>query len=239
MRARSSPASAATNSATDTGTFPSQARKETVVDRLFCAMKMISRSRTTPKPTVAAQKPLVREPRNGFLPASCRSSSSRRSCSRAASASSATLDRYPLHVSDAHHRHQVPSQDQRLACSDVDVVSAKCRRGPSESAGVGRCRTLRVHRHAGHQAGPGVCGASLRAVAALSVSLRVNTQRCLRPLQAPIRAFGARNVRHTCTTTAHCLGYCLMTGERLTVCHRLALPTQGAEAALGLPHVGQ
>jgi hypothetical protein len=44
----------------------------------------------------------------------------------------------------------------------------------------------------------------------MSVSLRVNAQRRLRPLQATFRAFVGRNGRHTCTTTADSQGYCLM-----------------------------
>ena len=39
-----------------------------MVCRVFCAMKTMSRSRTTPSATVAAQKPLVRDPRSGSPP---------------------------------------------------------------------------------------------------------------------------------------------------------------------------
>ncbi len=118
--AKNSPATAAIKRATATGTWPSQTRKETVVVRVFCAMKTTSSTRMTPSPTMAAQKPLVREPRNGSW-SSWPSGPS--PCSRFAPESSAICETYPFpsrlnrsgkpcHLQAATRRLR---QDRRLA----------------------------------------------------------------------------------------------------------------------------
>ena len=56
---------------------------------------------------------------------------------------------------------------------------------------------LRMHRQACHQAGPGIEGAALGAVAALAVPFGVDEQRRRRPREAPSGPLAVGNVRHT------------------------------------------